>query len=271
MNCGMHSSPDWGDGAYEQVAPALEAPAEHLIQVADPQIGERAVDLGCGSGNATLPLAAAGTQVTAIDPSPRLLDIAAQRARTAGHRITQAVARAEALPLPDGEVDLVVSNFGIIFATDPAAAFAEILRVLAPDGRLVYTAWQPRGAIDELRILIRRARAEVTPPRDGREETSAAFAWHAPSTFAHLIPGAMDGVTVHDAEAHFVAESAEAWMREQESLHPVWLAAREHIADDVVWRRLVSESIELLAARSTADDRLDIASPYSVVEIHPRR
>lgn len=271
MNWRMSSGPDWGDGAYEKFAPALEDAADHLIRIAAPLAGERAVDLGCGSGNATLPLAAAGTQVTAIDPSLRLLGLTTERAREAGHRITTAVAGAELIPLPDGDADLVVSNFGIIFATDPAAAIGEVLRILSPDGRFVYTAWQPFGAIAEIATIMRAAAGQVAPGHGAAEDgDTPGTAWHDPTTFADRIPGEMESVVVHEAETDFVADSADAWLRQQAEHHPMWMAARAHLSEDV-WDQVMRESSEVLSAGSRSTDRLVVSAPYVVVEIHPRR
>jgi ubiquinone/menaquinone biosynthesis C-methylase UbiE len=275
MNWRMSGAPDWGIGAYEAFASTLEAPAEHLVRIAAPMAGERAIDLGCGSGNATLPLAAAGVQVTAIDPSLRLLGIATERTREAGYRITSAVARAEALPLPDGDADLIVSNFGVIFANDPPAAFAEVTRVLARGGRFVFTAWQPAGPIAEVAQLMRRAtvgeNAEAGPspmPRAG--EPGVTVVWHDPETFKHLVPGGLDVISVHESAADFTAESAEAWVQQQAETHPLWLTAREHIADDAVWERVLADSVEALAPGTQPGGGFVVSSPYVVIEIHPK-
>lgn len=264
----MNAAADWGIGTYETFAPALEDAAAHLVRVAAPQPGERAVDLGCGSGNATLPLAAAGTHVTAVDPSLRLLGITAERARAAGHRITTSLAGAESLPLPGGDADLVISNFGVIFATDPVAAFDEVLRVLTPSGRFVFTAWTPKGPIAEVAGLMRATVAGEAgaPPAPAPGDV---IAWHDPSTFEHLVPGGAAHVVVHEAEATFSAESAQAWVEQQAAHHPIWLSARRHVADDAVWAALQAEATTVLAAGSTAETGFAVQSPYVVVEVHP--
>lgn len=286
----MSTGPDWGIGAYEEFAPTLEGAAAHLVQVAAPRKGERAVDLGCGTGNATIPLLEAGAQVTAVDPSLRLVGLATERARAAAHHLTTAVAGAESIPLPDRDADLVVSNFGLIFASDPVAALAEVLRILTPDGRLVFTAWQPSGPIAEIARLMRAAAGAAQQTDDGGEASrsgdspggtpgSAAripmrdaglIAWHDPATFAHLVPGGAEAITVHEAETDFVADSAEAWLDQQARSHPMWLAIRAHLADDAVWQRIQDDSLRILREGSKAEDRLVVASPYVVAEIHPR-
>lgn len=269
----MGNGPDWGDGHYERFAPELVPAAEHLVELASPQKGERAVDLGCGSGNATVLLAATGAQVTAVDPSLRLLGIAAQRVRDEGLRITTSLGGAEQLPLPDNDADVVISNFGVIFSTDLEASLSEALRVLTAQGRFLYSAWVPTGPISAIRDLILAASGGRAPVVAGKVplDGTARMLWHEPSSFAHLIPGGESAITVHHAQVDFHAESPEAWIAAMESDHPAWMAARSAIADEAAWRRAMDQGTQLLAEQSKATDRLVVASDYIVVEIHPQR
>jgi ubiquinone/menaquinone biosynthesis C-methylase UbiE len=84
------------------------------------------VDLGCGTGNAALLAAGRGARVTGVDPAPRLLDVARARAAERGLDATFAHGEAGDLPLEDGEVDVVLSVFGVIFAPDPRARMLAI-------------------------------------------------------------------------------------------------------------------------------------------------
>jgi len=70
---------DWGAGHYETTAAQL-APAAAAVQRASLRPGERVLDLGCGTGNAALLAARAGTTVTGVDPAARLLKVAQDRA-----------------------------------------------------------------------------------------------------------------------------------------------------------------------------------------------
>ncbi|MBJ7471601.1 MAG: methyltransferase domain-containing protein [Solirubrobacteraceae bacterium] len=269
----MSSAPDWGIGAYEVFAPSLSAAAEHLVELAAPRPGERAVDLGCGTGNATLPLLQAGATVTAVDPSLRLLGLAAARAAAADHQLASVVAGAESLPLPDGDADLIVSNFGMIFCPDAPAAFAETTRVLAPNGRLLYTAWLPTGAIADVATVMREATGTKTQPSMppvARDVEGPSVLWHDPATFADLVPGGSDAVTLHHAEAVFSAESSEAWFTEQEIHHPMWLLAQQSLPDST-WASIHHRAVAILDAASPADQPFEIRSPYVVVEIRPRQ
>jgi ubiquinone/menaquinone biosynthesis C-methylase UbiE len=91
----------------------------------------RTLDLGCGTGR-NLPLLPNGTAAVGIDPHVPSLARAARRAPG----IPLVCARAEALPFRDGCFETVVSGLVFCSVRDPAAALAEVRRVLAPGGAL---------------------------------------------------------------------------------------------------------------------------------------
>ena len=136
---------DWGVGHYEQTALQLLPAAHVVVERAAPTEGEHVVDVGCGTGNATLLAAARGARVTGIDPAPRLLEVARERAAAEGLDATFTEGDAASMPLPDADADVVLSVFGVVFAPDASAAAAEMARVTAPDGRIVINAWIPWG------------------------------------------------------------------------------------------------------------------------------
>ncbi|MER5355676.1 methyltransferase domain-containing protein [Kitasatospora sp. NPDC002551] len=108
--------------------------------------GERALDVGCGTGSETQVLAAAvGPHGTAIglEPHPGLRALAERRAAGAGSPARFRDGDALALPFPDAELDAVRCERVLQHLTDPARAVAEIARVLRPGGRvaLLDTDW----------------------------------------------------------------------------------------------------------------------------------
>ena len=98
--------------------------------------GERVLDVGCGTGNYTRHLAeAAGSGLTVgIDASKAMVSAAAKR----GGGSNLAYLRGDAcdLPFPDGEFEVVCSVGVIHMIAEPMKALAEMVRVLAPGGRL---------------------------------------------------------------------------------------------------------------------------------------
>ncbi len=104
------------------------------------QAGETVLDIGAGAGFDTL-LAALQVgpsgRVIAIDMTEAMLDRTREGARALG--LTHVDARrgyAEALPVADGSVDVVISNGVINLTPDKVAVMAEVRRVLKPGGRI---------------------------------------------------------------------------------------------------------------------------------------
>lgn len=102
--------------------------------------GERVVDVGCGAGIDSL-IAARMVgdtgQVIGVDMTPAMLAKARANAGEAGaHNAEFREGYGEALPVPDGWADVVISNGVLNLMPDKSAALAEMARVLAPGGRL---------------------------------------------------------------------------------------------------------------------------------------
>ena len=110
------------------------------VAVADLQPGETVLDLGSGGGlDVLLSARRVGPAGTAygLDMTTEMLDLARANARQAGARNAVFLrGQIEAIPLPAGSVDVIVSNCVINLSTDRPAVFAECFRVLRPGGRL---------------------------------------------------------------------------------------------------------------------------------------
>jgi ubiquinone/menaquinone biosynthesis C-methylase UbiE len=104
-----------------------------IRRLARPRAGERALDVGTGTGHYAAWLADLGLQVSAVDSSPAMLEVA--RARR--HPVAWRQATADALPFDDGAFDLVLSVTMLEFVDRPAEAVDEMFRVVRPGGRLV--------------------------------------------------------------------------------------------------------------------------------------
>ncbi len=214
--------PDWSLGRYEQIAEQLLPAARVAVDRAAPAEGEHVVDVGCGTGNASLLAAARGARVTGVDPAQRLVEVARELARERGLDATFVSGEAAALPLGDGEADLVLSVFGVIFAADAAAGAAELARVAGPAGRIVFTAWIPEGAISE---LARASRQAVTDALGAPPEPQP-FAWHDRDALAGLFGPHGFEVEITEEQLGFTASSPRDYLEVEFREHPLWVAGR---------------------------------------------
>jgi len=136
--------------AYPDAADALPGGAVRVslgcgnpVAVADLRPGETVLDLGCGGGIDVLLSArrvGPAGKAYGLDMTGEMLDLARAHARQAGTDNTEfLLGRIEAIPLPDGSVDVIISNCVINLSTERSAVFAESFRVLRPGGRLGVT------------------------------------------------------------------------------------------------------------------------------------
>ncbi len=140
----------WSAGAFEEVADAIGDMHVALVDALGSQPGDQWLDVGCGAGNLAELAAGAGAQVTGIDLSPRLIDVARARAEAAGYDIEFRVGDAEDLDVEDASFGKVTSSVGMIFAPDHEATARELARVTWPGGRLAFSAWTPEGTVGEM-------------------------------------------------------------------------------------------------------------------------
>ena len=137
-------APDFGPLArhYDRLRPAgwrWRALAEVLVAEGDLS-SRRVLDVGCGTGRLLEYLMSAhGACVAGVDASPEMLAVAARRLP---HGVCLQHASAESLPFGDGTFERVTMTL-VVHLLDRPRAFAEALRVLGPDGRLVIATFDP--------------------------------------------------------------------------------------------------------------------------------
>jgi SAM-dependent methyltransferase len=126
---------DWARVQEPLMKPAFEAGLDALAITP----GTRLLDVGCGSGLALRLAADRGATVSGLDASEALLEHA--RHRIPGAPIVQG--ELEDLPFADQSFDVVTGFNSFQYAYRPVAALAEAVRVLAPQGRVLYLNWAP--------------------------------------------------------------------------------------------------------------------------------
>jgi SAM-dependent methyltransferase len=120
----------WNPDQYASAAAFVPALGLPVLDLLDPQPGERILDLGCGDGVLTEKLASLGCQVVGVDSSPA--QVAAAQARGLDARVVDA----RELPF-DAEFDAVFSNAALHWMRPPEAVLAGVWRALEPGGRFV--------------------------------------------------------------------------------------------------------------------------------------
>ena len=137
--------------------------APRVVKHAGIKAGQKVLDVACGTGVVAITAARLGAQVKGLDLSPVLLERARWNAELAGVQVEFTEGDAESLPYQDGEFDVVVSQFGHMFAPRPAVAVSEMLRVLKPGGTIAFSTWPPELFIGQMFALT----GKYLPPPEG--------------------------------------------------------------------------------------------------------
>lgn len=110
-----------------------------LIKATHIRSGEKVLDIGCGPGNSSKILSDTGAEVTGIDFSQKMIDVAlAKYPNISFHQ-----ADAENLPEANNSFDVIIANYVVHHFADPKKVFSEIARVLKPGGRFAFAVWGP--------------------------------------------------------------------------------------------------------------------------------
>jgi len=120
----------WNPAAYADNASFVPALGAGVLEWLAPQAGERILDLGCGDGQLTAKIAAAGAQVTGVDASAAMVDAAR------GRGIDALVCNAESLSF-EAEFDAVFSNAALHWVRNQDAMLVGVRRALRSGGRFV--------------------------------------------------------------------------------------------------------------------------------------
>lgn len=238
----------WSSGGpdYDRISYGISDSLEHCVLRLNPQPGERILDLACGTGWTSRLVARRGALVTGIDIASELVASARSRATAEGLTIDYQVGDAEALPFPDGAFDAVVSTVGVMFASRPEAAAAELARVTRPGGRIALTTWAHDGnVLGMFKVMKAYMPAPPTPA------PPSPFEWGRQERLRELL-GANFELGFEQAVSYYREADAEAaWQTfstgygptrvlaaalpddRREALHRDWLAFHQGFATDL--------------------------------------
>jgi SAM-dependent methyltransferase len=170
----------WAD-EHEAIDRLLAGLTKVALDLAAPKLGERVIDIGCGSGTTVLELAACvgpSGYVLGADVSKPSVEKGQERIAAAGaHQAEIMLCDVSTYVFPANSFDLVFSRFGVMFFADPIATFANIRKAMKPDGRLalaVFRTPQENKWATAALAAVPHLLPPITPP--GPEEPGQ-FSW----------------------------------------------------------------------------------------------
>ena len=157
----------WASGDYPSMVETFLLPlGPRLVEACGIVPGMHLLDVGAGTGNASIPAAQRGASVTASDLTPELLEAGRHRAEGAGVELGWIEADAERLPFEDVSFDAVISSIGAMFAPFHQRVADELVRVCRPGGTIGLLSWTPEGMIG---ALFRTMGPFAPPPPTGAQ------------------------------------------------------------------------------------------------------
>ncbi len=238
----------WTVGDYPDIARTLTGVAETILARADAGPGVSLLDVATGAGNVAIPAALAGARVTGLDLTPKLLEVARERAAEAGAQVSFIEGDAEELPFDSDSFDRVTSCFGVMFAPRQELAAGELVRVARPGAQIVFTAWTPEGLNGQMFKTVGsympKPPPEVKPPIMWGSED------HVRSLFA---PTGVD-LTFERHMVTFEHESAESWFEYNERVLGPTIMAKAALEPQGKWDALRAELVKLYTDGNEAQD-----------------
>jgi SAM-dependent methyltransferase len=157
----------WASGNYPSMVETFLLPlGPRLVDACGIGPGMRVLDVAAGTGNASIPAAQRGANVTASDLTPELFEAGRRRAEAEGVELEWVEADAENLPFDAESFDVVMSSIGAMFAPHHQKVADELIRVCRPGGTIGLLSWTPEGMLG---ALFRTMGPFAPPPPPGAQ------------------------------------------------------------------------------------------------------
>lgn len=236
----------WSTGDYaevcERMIPDLGA---RLVQIAEVRAAHDVLDVAAGTGNAALPAAAAGANVTALDITPALLEAGSRRASAAGLEIDWVPGDAQALPFPAECFDRVLSCVGVQFCAGHDAAAGELVRVCRPGGRIALIAWTREGFLGQVLAAV----SQATGGAPGRSPLD----WGSEDKVTELFGERVTDIALQREHVTMPAESASDWVDYMATAYGPLVRARVALQARGEWEPLRTRLTEIATGHNAGD------------------
>ena len=246
----------WAAGDFDDVAQLIWSVGPELVERVGIEPGMRVLDVACGTGNATIPAAAAGGRTTGVDLTPELFEDGRRHAAEAGVEIDWVEGDAEDLPFDDGSFDRVLSTFGVMFAPRHEVAAAELARVCAPGGVIGVCSWTPTGFVGEMFKTM----ATRMPPLP--DFAKPPLLWGDEGHVRALLEPHGIEVECEPTTVIQPSESVEAAVQRMETKFGPWIMAKNALGDE--WPEVRAEMVDLFgrAARPSDNGGVEVEAEY---------
>jgi SAM-dependent methyltransferase len=249
----------WAAGNFARIGAFTTTPAERLVEEVGLRAGQRVLDIACGNGAVTLAAARRQTKVVGVDFVPELLEHGRKRTELEGLNAEFVEGHAEDLRFPDASFDVVLSQYGVMFAANQERAASEMLRVCRPGGVIGLANWTPMGFPG---VLFRLGAEFNPPPVPPKHPVSA---WGTGPRIGELLGPGCNDIRIVDAVFRHCFVDFQAYIDLFSTYFgPVHLMKKALAPER--WEEYVGRLREAIAPYNRATDgTLDVANEFIIV------
>lgn len=237
--------------------------------------GESVLEIGCGTGAITIPVAEAVGEhgrVVAVDISEPMLNAARQKVDEAGMRnVTLLSGDAQVMALEQAAFDIATSRMGVMFFSDPVAAFRNIGSSLKPDGRLVFACWAPLAENPHWLITYDIAVRHVGPPPPSSGHVPGPLAFGDPDYIRGVLSAAgFVDIDIERAHPTIICGSPDEEARQALTMGPTARLIEAKKPTDSIRQVIADEIAEAFATEARSGPIRLRATIFLVTARHPR-
>ena len=244
-----------------------------LLARSEVAAGESVLEIGCGTGAATVPFAKAVGErgrVVGVDISEPMLAGARKRVAESGlGNISLVQADAQVHRFEPDRFDLITSRFGVMFFADPVAAFSNLRPAARPGGRLCFACWAPLEENKHWLIPYEIVLRHLGPPAPKPPHMPGPLAFSDPGYVRSILATAgFADVEIDRETPDIIGSTPEEEAELACIMQPSGLLIDEKKPDDTTREAIKREMVETFAAYSGGKEML---LPSTVFLVTARR